>query len=283
VIQVAPAGRVPESEAMRRRPAAVAACLVALVVALTGCRVDVRVGVEAAQNGSGTITVTIDADGNVLEQAPGLVDDVAVDDLVALGWTVEGPAVNDAGGARLVLRRSFDTPAQATAILGSLNGAAGPLRGLTLRRTETDGEVRLSLAGSLQYEGGLEGFADDDLVAAVGFTPWADELAASNQSLTDAFSVTLFAAMAGDLDAARTTGTTSAGLVQWSAPFDGTATVVQAESVVSLERGGAWAFLSGLFLVLLVAWIALSVAVVVLVLRARARRRRRARRAAAAS
>jgi hypothetical protein len=270
---------VTESALMGRRTAVAVACLLGCVTVLTGCRVDVRVGVEMAENGSGTLSVTIVADAGVIDQAPGLLDDVAVGDLVAAGWTVEGPTPTDSGGATLVLRRTFDTPTQATELLGSLNGPAGPLRGFVVARLATDNEVRLSVDGTLQYEGGVEGFADGELVGAVGFTPWADEIAASNQSLGEALGVTLFASLEGKLDAAATTGVTNAGLVQWAAPFDGTATVVQAESVVSLERGGAWRALSGLFLVLLIAWIALAVAVIVLVMRARAVRRRRALRA----
>ena len=58
------------------------ALIVLFVMLLAGCRVDTTVDITMGQDGSGHITVTAIADAGVVEQAPGLKDDLRFDDLV---------------------------------------------------------------------------------------------------------------------------------------------------------------------------------------------------------
>src|SRR3954469_5325407 len=96
--------------------------LALLVAVCAACHVDVAVDVAMIKDGSGTITVTVTADKDIVAKAPGLAGDLRLADVAAAGWAVEGPAPTPDGGLQVVMRQSFQTPAQANAILTGLNG-----------------------------------------------------------------------------------------------------------------------------------------------------------------
>ena len=72
--------------------------IVIAVIFLAACHVDTTVDIKMHSDGSGTITVTAIADADVVNQAPGLADDLRFDDAVAAGWTVTGPTSTSDGG-----------------------------------------------------------------------------------------------------------------------------------------------------------------------------------------
>lgn len=235
--------------------------LVVCALLLTACRVDANVDIEMAENGSGLITVTAVADAALLARAPGLADDLRFDDLVAAGWVVQGPAPTADGGLSLVLRHPFATPAEATALLQSLNGRNGPLLDVALGRTVGETSVELSLTGFTGATVGLASFADDDLLAAVGATPWEAELAAQGLALDQALAISVSAALDGEL--AATTGTTGEdGRVRWSVPLDGPLIDLATTSSVSLAKGGLWRVLPYLALAALVLWVLAATALI---------------------
>jgi hypothetical protein len=280
----------------------VAAC----VLLLTACRVDVTIDVDMAENGSGELSVTVVADADVVVAAPGLAEDLRVDDLRVAGWSTEGAMPAPGGALALTIVHPFDTPEQATALLSTLNGPTGPLQAISIQRIATISEISYSITGNGRLDGGLEAFADPDLLATVGGTPYAEQIAASGASPIDTVGVVLRLRMPGtvqtttgrlaDVDGAGTTPTdpgtaadngasasdaaSDADLsipIDWVVALDGSETVIQATSVKSLERGGGWPVLAQLLLVLLLAWVALSVVAILLVAR-RGRRRRRSMR-----
>jgi len=213
----------------------------------------------------------------VVAQAPGLADDLRLDDAVAAGWTVDGPTATDSGGLRVVVTRSFASVDEATALLGSVNGTGGPLQGITLTRSVTDSEVTTSLNGSLRVDGGLNAFADPDLLAAIGGTPYADDIAAAGLTPADAVTFTLVADLPGSLspDAAGSVPTS----LTWSVPIDGTAATVSATSVATIggEESSVWGTVATIALIALIVWCVLAVAFIAFV--ASARRRKAQRRA----
>ena len=83
-----------------------------LLVLLAGCRLDVDVATMVAEDGSGTVTVTVHADAELLAAAPGLVADLRLDDLATAGWTVDGPVTAAGDGTRLVLTKPFAPPSR---------------------------------------------------------------------------------------------------------------------------------------------------------------------------
>lgn len=231
------------------------------VVLLTACRVDTNIDVAMVENGSGVITITAVADAELVARAPGLADDLRLDDVVAAGWVVEGPAATADGGLSLVLKHAFDTPEEATALLASVNGPDGPLLDVTLARKVFEREVELSMTGFAGATAGLASFADPDLLASVGATPWAAELAESGVPPADALALTVSADLEGEMTS--TAGTPGDdGRIRWTVPFDETLVDLSTTSSVSLAKGGAWAVIPYVALAAFVAWVLAAVFVV---------------------
>jgi len=257
--------------------------LLVVALALTACKVDTTVTVEVAADGSGVITLTALADAEVVEQASGLADDLRFDDAVAAGWVVDGPAPTDEGGLSVVLTHEFATVEQATALLQSVNGADGPLHGVSLTRTLADGQVTTSLVGSLRVDGGLNAFADPDVLAAIGGSPYADDIATTGLRPTDVVTFTFSADLPGEVTTAGTAASTDGGqpVLSWSVPLDGSTAELATTSVISESAvagsSGVWGTVATVALVALIAWCVAAIAFIAIVARARrAKARRRA-------
>ena len=221
----------------------------AALVLLAGCRLDLDVAVNMAQDGSGTVTVTATADAELLAKAPTAVQDVRLDDARAAGWTVAGPTTTDTGGAQVVLTKPFGTPEQATAILAEINGPNGPLRAVTLTQAREFAKVTTELNGEVRLDGGLAAFADDALVQVAGKVPLADQIAATGVPLDQALGLTLTVDAPGQV--AATTGTVADGAITWVPPLvEGQSTSLQLTAVQQdtaamrardVERWTSWA------------------------------------------
>jgi hypothetical protein len=248
-----------------RRILAVVVC--ALVVA--GCRVDVTVDLEIGADGSGELVVTATADAEVVEQAAGLAEDLRFDDATAAGWTVEGPTPTEDGGLAVTLRHPVASADEATNLLASLGP---PFSDVRLERTTVEDETTVSLSGQLTLPNGFDSFADSELLATAGRSPYADELA--GRTPAESISVGFRADLPGDVE--ETTGERHDGALEWEAPLDGTSVDLTTRTVQRPASGGSWARpVSVAALVLLLAWIAAVVAFVVSVVRVRRRRRAR--------
>jgi len=243
--------------------------LLALVGVLAACRVDVGVDLVIGADGTGQLTVTATADAAVVQEVPGLAADLRFDDAVAAGWVVEGPTPTDDGGLTVVLRHDVTSAEDATNLLA---GLGPPFADVRLERTVTpDGdETTLALTGQLTLPAGFDSFADADLLAAVGGTPYAEQLTASGATPPESMTVTLRADLAGEVE--ETTGQDVEGILTWEAPLDGTALAVTTRTV-DRPAGGGWAdAVSTIALVLLVLWLVVAAAFIVSVARARSRR-----------
>jgi hypothetical protein len=246
--------------------------LIALVcaVAFAGCRVDVTVDLAIGADGTGELVVTGTADAELVERAPGLAEDLRFADATAAGWTVEGPTPTEDGGLAVTLRHAVASAAEATNLLASLGP---PFRDVQLERSTVEDETTLTMSGQLALADGFDSFADSELLATAGGSPYADEL--SGRTPAESMSVVFRADLPGDVEA--TTGERRDGALEWAAPLDGTSSDVATRTVQRPATGGSWARpVSVAALVLLLAWIAAVVAFVVSVVRVR--RRRQARR-----
>ena len=105
---------------------------IAAVLVLSSCRVDSDITLAVKPNGTGTISVVITADKAIVAKAPGLKADIRTDDLVAAGWKVQGPTDTKDGGLTISLTHDFMGPAEATALLGQINGTRGPLHEMVI-------------------------------------------------------------------------------------------------------------------------------------------------------
>jgi hypothetical protein len=245
------------------------ALLVICVTLLSACRVDATVDIAMGQDGSGRITVTEIADADVVKQAPGLAEDLRFDDAKAAGWAVADPVATSDGGLKVELTHPFANPEEATALLQSINGSGGPLHGVTLTRVIGSGGTTVSLAGSLRIDG-LGAFADPDVLGAIGATPYAEQVAASHLSPSDAVHITVQATLPGKITSA--TGTVKDGSVTWLVPLDGSQLDMATTGVDNHSTAKVWGIASNAALIGLVVWCVLAAAFIAWVVRQRKRR-----------
>jgi hypothetical protein len=243
--------------------------IVIAVVLLAACHVDATVDIAVEADGSGTITVTAIADADVVSQAPGLAEDLRFDDAEAAGWTVTAPVATADGGLQVELSHDFANPEEATALLQSINGSGGPLHGVVLSRGIDERGTIVSLTGSLRIDG-LAAFADPDVLAAIGATPYAEQVAASNSSPSQAVGVTVRAELPGKITSA--TGTVENGSVSWIVPVDGSQ--IDLGTTATDDHGTAriWGVASNVALIALVGWCIVAAAFIAWVVRQRKRR-----------
>lgn len=246
------------------------ALVIALTLVLSACRVDIRVLVDARDDGSGRIAVTVDIDNQAVALMPGLVGDLRVDDLLASGWTIDGPTPVNNGGVRVVLAYEFESPAEATRALRQINGPNGPLLDPELKRTVEERDVATTFDATLQFVGGVEAFSDPDLSALLGEAPWSSTAAKFGIDPMDAVSFTVVARLPGEIR--KSTGTEAEGGVVWSAPLDGSSQKIVLGTLETKLDGGAWKTIATVIGVVLGAWLVLMGLLILLVMFARRRR-----------
>jgi hypothetical protein len=248
------------------------ALIVISVMLLSACRVDTTIDISMHSDGSGKITLTAIADADVVAKAPGLAEDLRFDDAEAAGWTVTGPAEASGGGLQVVLTHEFENPEEATALLQSINGSGGPLHNVVLGRTICESGTTITMVGSLRIDG-LVAFADPDVLAAIGATPYADEIAAAGQGPSQAVGVTVRASLPGKINTA--TGTVEDGTVSWVVPLDGSQLDLATSAVDDHSSAKIWGIASNVALIGMVVWCAVAAAFIAWVARQRKRRAQR--------
>ena len=253
-----------------------ACLLVVCVVLLAACKIDTTVELTLGDDGTGSLTVTAVADAEVVQQAPGLAADLRFDDATAAGWTVDGPTTTDDGGLRVVLTHPVTSAADATNLLNSLGP---PFTSMQVDRvvTEDGDDATTTLSGQLVLTNGFDSFADADLLAAVGGSPYAAQIQASGATPETALTTQLRATLAGEV--VDTNGQDDGGARVWNAPMDGSTQPVTLVAEQSSGGGGFRSILSTVLLVLLVLWLGAATVFIVSVVRARrlkAKRRDRA-------
>lgn len=253
--------------------------VLAAAVTLAACRVDAVVNLTVNTDGTGVVSITASADADVVEQAPGLADDLRFDDAKAAGWVVDGPTATAGGGLTVTLRHNFTTAEQATALLASVSGADGPLHAVTVQRSVTDDAVTTGLSGTLSVANGIDAFADPDLLAAIGGSPYAKRLAAAGLGPNDVVTFTFTAAMPGDVTSTASTAVSSGSAqppLTWSMPLDGS--VIDLATTARLSRTNAWNTVSTVALGALIVWCVAAVGFIAYVAKARRSRATRRRR-----
>jgi hypothetical protein len=225
------------------------------VVLLASCRVDTQVSMVVNPDGSGTVTVTIDVDKEIVERSPDIADNLDFSDLEKNGWQLTKPVDTASGGKQVVLARDFANESEATAVLAQLNGDRGPFREVILRRGGKARDSSWNLSGRLEVTGGLQAFADDQLIAALGATPYENIVKSQNLDLGKALTIEFVASLPGELKSS--TAIPENGMLSWRVATDGTpvdlATSTENVDVVGTLGG----IVSKVGLFLLISWIGL--------------------------
>ena len=184
------------------RSVRVALPLTALVLA-AGCQVDTRVAVEVEDDGSGRVEVTVALDEAAAARVPELADQLEVDDLVADGWTVTGPAPEADGSTRIRASKGFDSAEEAPSVLAEVAGAEGPFRDLQVVSRPTLLDDVWVLDGTVDLTAGLAGFSDDALRARLDGTdvgrPVAEIEAEAGRPIADIVTFEVAVRLPGEL------------------------------------------------------------------------------------
>lgn len=212
-----------------------------MALAMTGaaCQLDVDVDVVVAEDGSGTVRVTAAADQAAVEAAPGLVEQLRLDDAVAAGWAVTGPAVLPEGGAAVLLEKPFDAPEELAGVFDELNGPDGPFRDMTLVRTQPWSRTEWQLTGEVRLDGGLTAFADPALLEAVGAPPLEELLA--GRTIDEVVDLTLTVTLPLELDGTTAPDPDGSTAVWTPSLAEGAVTPVEARADVWRRGPVGWA------------------------------------------
>mgnify|MGYP003119416751 CR=1 FL=1 len=248
------------------------------LLALSACRLDVTVDVVMEPDGTGVVTVDAIADAELMAQVPGLVDDLRLDDAIANGWAVDGPTEAADGTVSITLTHTFASHVELATVLRSIGP---PLTDMRAARTLADDQTTNAIDGDLQLPNGFESFADADLIATVGGLPFGDEFAASAMTPSEAMSFVFRVSLPGELISAETGTEVDDGVIEWTAPLDGSSVNVYTATVQRpAGEGGAWAGpLSTAAFIALIVWVVVAAAFIAFVAIARSNKRRKRERA----
>jgi hypothetical protein len=253
------------------RPAALVT-VVAAVVALAGCQVDISVDVVLDEAGAGTVTVTARADAEVLAVAPRLGEDLELEDLKTRGWTLEGPNPTPDGGLEVVATREVD---DLTGLNAALADIGPPVIDLRVERTDEFARTAWTLSGETAAITGPGAFADDGLVEALGEEPVAQDFTDRGLTIADTLDYSLSIRLPGE--PVTTTGELVDGVLRWQVPVDGTTLDISAIAERTDDIARQARTVADVARFVMVVWILITVPFVIWVLMAR-RRRRLARR-----
>lgn len=182
--------------------------LIALVA--SGCRLQLDVNVDVAEDGSGTIEVVVGLDADALSKIGGdLAAVMEVGDLEDAGWVIDGPAEESDGYTRVHLRHPFATPDEAAEVFAQIAGEDGPFQDFAVRRSTSFAETRWDFTGRVDFSGGVEAFGDQGLAAELDGEPLgqtADEIEAQlGESLSRLIQVRVRARLPGEVTSNATT------------------------------------------------------------------------------
>ncbi len=155
------------------RPLVVLACVLALV----GCQVKVQVDTKVNPDGSGTVTVAVGLDADALSQVGDLKSQLRISDLQAAGWTVTGPTKAADGYTWVRASKPFADAAQATEVMGEVNGPDGAFRAWTVSRSSSTWSTSWKVSGTVDLTKGMETFSDPKLDQALGAHGYDDLIA----------------------------------------------------------------------------------------------------------
>ncbi|WP_436794831.1 hypothetical protein [Actinospongicola halichondriae] len=176
------------------------AAAVALVVALAGCELRTEINIDVADDGSGTVQVGAGVDDDALERRPDLLDDLALDDLLATGWTATEPAKEADGLTWVRLTHDFARPEDVGILVDEIAGEHGPFRDFAVVRDDGFAETSYTFSGTVDFSAGVSGLTDDpELAEALEADPAElieDEI---GQAIDDVLQVQIGVRLPGDV------------------------------------------------------------------------------------
>lgn len=160
---------------------------VLLLLALSGCRVGVHVGVDTRADGTGTVRAVVTLDRDAAARIPDLATQLRTDDLTRAGWRVTGPSSTADGGVTVEASHPFRSGDEERRLVEQLSGPTGPFRDFRLRRTRSFLRTTTRFSGTVDLSAGAAGFSDPQLTQRLG-SPFGVDEAALEKELGSALS-----------------------------------------------------------------------------------------------
>lgn len=146
------------------------------------CRIDTQVAIDVRDDGSGTVTVTVQFDADAVARTPDLAEALRTDDLTKAGWEVRGPERTN-GAATYVVTKPFRSPEELTAVLTELTGPQGYLRDVSLTRARAFGSTTWTFRATADLSAGVLALTDTQVGTALGGKPLGRDPAALEAEL----------------------------------------------------------------------------------------------------
>lgn len=136
------------------------------------CELRTEVNIAVDDDGSGAVEFAVALDEDAARRSSELLADLAVDDLMATGWQITGPAEEADGYTWIRATHTFDEPSQLRRLVAEIAGEEGRFRDFSLTRDDSVTSSDFAFSGTVDFTGGLEALADDpELEDAVGAEP----------------------------------------------------------------------------------------------------------------
>lgn len=145
--------------------------MLAMLVVVTACRVDVVVDVNVTADGSGDVTVDVVFDEGVVAAVPDLDERIRLGDLSDAGWDLTS-AVPDDGGLRVTARRSFSSIEQLDSVLAGIDGPDGLFAGSGLVAERRDEVVTYRFHMDVSLDRTVTDMVNPAIAAALGGEPF---------------------------------------------------------------------------------------------------------------
>ncbi len=150
---------------------ALGALWVVVAVAAMGCRADIVVDIDSAHDGTGTVTVEITFDSEVMRWVPDLGELIVTDGLV--GWDVRHLVEQSAEdeSLRVVAVKRFSSPGEMAQVLAEIDrpidGTAGLFRSATFTATRDGAQVLYDLTVQVGLDRPVVGLVNPDTAEAL--------------------------------------------------------------------------------------------------------------------
>lgn len=181
-----------------------------LALLLSACQVNVTVGIDAGDDGRGTVRAEVLLDREAAGRIKDLGRELRTDDLTEAGWVVAPPKTNPNGSVVMVATKRFARPEQVDEVVGQLSGKDGPFQGFRLEQRRTFFRTTTRLRGEVDLTAGLDGFGDAGLEAATGSKSGVDQAAIEEQlgrALDQIVSIAVAARLPGEVESNATGAT----------------------------------------------------------------------------
>ncbi len=146
-----------------------------LVLLASACRIDAAVDITVANDGSGTVVLTVVVDADAVALAPDAPDSLRLEDLSAAGWVVDGPHMDEAGAMTVSATKGFGSAEALPDVIAEIAGDGVIFDGLALSQGHSfdfvglaAAKTRYELTGMVDPTPDLELFGDEFLTGELG-------------------------------------------------------------------------------------------------------------------